>query len=171
MTLRPSLIGFLRALCLTLLGVGLATSATGCVREPTMQLYSGGIRGVSPQGALLQITMKVRNDNSFDVLVRNVTTDVTLANRHRLPTVNFSPNVWLPADKTTLVSVPVLIPYNQIAPILATTALSPVVTYHAEGRADVTATRALEIDVNEYALSDEGAFSRLELLQAAGRGL
>lgn len=171
MTQRPSLFWLARSLCLTVLGLALLTLGSGCVREPTMQLYSGGIRGVSAQGALLLITMSVRNDNSFDVMVRNVTTDVTLANQHRLPTVSFSPNVWLPADKTTLVSVPVVIPYNQIGPILATTALSPVIAYRAVGRADVTATRALEININEYALSDEGSFSRLELLQAAGRGL
>lgn len=150
----------------TLCALMLATLTVGCIKDPTMQLHSAGIRGASTQGVLLNITMSVRNDNSFDIMVRNVTTDVTLAGRHRLPTVTHSPNVWLPADKTTLVSVPVVIPWNQIGPIMATTITSPQVSYVARGQADVTATRALEIDVNEYELEEEGTFSRGELAAA-----
>ncbi len=142
----------------------------GCVHEPTMRLHASGIRGVGTSGVLLNITMAVRNDNSFDVMVRNVTTDVTLAGRHRLPTVSFSPNVWLPAGKTTLVTVPVAIPWGEVAPILATTATSSKVSYHAMSVADITATRALEININEYRLSEDGSFSRAELLAAAARG-
>ena len=146
------------------------TTSTGCITEPTMKLYSAAIRGGNTQGVQMNITMTVRNDNSFDIMVRNVTVNVTLAGRHRLPTVVHAPNTWLPADKTTLVSVPVVVPWNQVAPILATTALTPEVTYHAVGNADVTATRALEIDVNAYELSEEGTFSRSDLVAAALRG-
>ncbi len=145
------------------------TGLTGCVREPTIGIHSGGIRGLGPQGVTLNLGLAVRNDNSFDVMVRNFTTDVTLAGRHRLPTLTYSPNVWLPSDKTTIVQIPVVIPWNMVAPILATTATRRDISYVAVGHADVTATRALEIDVNEYALSEEGSFSRLELLQAATR--
>jgi LEA14-like dessication related protein len=153
-----------RRLCFAALAL---VAVGGCVREPTIALHSAGIRGVGTQGVTLSMTLAVRNDNSFDVMVRNVTTDVTLADRFRLPTVTYSPNVWLPSDKTTLVSVPVVIPWALIGPVLATTVASPAISYRAVGHADVTATRALEIDVNEYALSEEGSFSRGELLQAA----
>jgi hypothetical protein len=156
-------------LLVTFCSVLLLCTTAGCIQDPTMQLHSAGVRGISPQGVLLNITMSVRNDNSFDILVRNVTTEVTLAGRHRLPTVVLSPNQWLRADTTTLVTVPVVIPWNQLAPIASTTLSTPQISYHAIGVADVTATRALEIDVNEYALEEQGTFSRAELLAAASR--
>lgn len=154
---------------LALFSIVMLATVAGCIQEPTMSLHSAGIRGASLQGVLLNITMSVRNDNGFDVMVRNVTTDVTLAGRHRLPTVTASPNVWLPSDRSTLVTVPVVIPWDQIAPLLSTTLTSPQISYHAIGFADVTATRALAIDVNAYRLEDTGSFSRNELIAASNR--
>jgi LEA14-like dessication related protein len=171
MTVMTHRIRYLRHVLALVAAIVLGLGSTGCPTKPTMELHSASLRGASTQGVLLNITMSVHNANSFDIMVRNVTADVTIAGRHRLPTVVASPNVWLPSDETTAVTVPVVIPWSQIAPIVATAGTSPRIGFVAIGRADVTATRALEIDINEYQLQETGSFSRAELVAAGARGL
>ena len=145
-------------------------TASGCVREPSMELHGARLQLLDDRGLAIELTMRVHNSNSFDVQIRNVRADVTLAKRYRLPQVTVSPNQWLPAGETTLVRVPVSVPWELVLPMLQTTLLSPNITYRAVGVADVSATRALEIDVDDYAIDREGTVSRDELVAAAIRG-
>lgn len=160
--------GFLSRLLVVVL---LALGPIGCITEPAMKLYGARVAFASPQGVGLNMTMKVENDNAFDIQVRNVAANVTMAERYRLPTVYASPNIWLPAGRATLVQVPVVIPWSMIAPLTAATIGSSTIGYRVVGRADVTATRALEIDFDAWKLDQEGKFSRGDLIMAAGRGL
>lgn len=144
-------------------------AATGCVSEPAVKLYGARIGGVSPQGVTLGVTMRVLNDNSFDIMVRGVRTNVSIGNT-MLPPVQATPQQWLPSGRGTLVQVPVVIPWSTVTPLIQTTVSSPSIKYRMVGYADVTATRALEIDFDDYKFDQVGSFSRAELVLAAGRG-
>lgn len=143
---------------------------TGCVSEPVLELYGARISSASPDGVGLTMMMKVTNHNAFDVKVRNVRATVTVADRYRLPYLQYNPDQWLPAGQSTVLNVPMLIPWNLVAPLVSASLGGSAVRYHILGYADVTAVRLLGIERNDYQLDEDGAFSRMDLLMAAGRG-
>ena len=143
----------------------------GCVTEPNIKIHSARLAGVDDGGVTLKVTLAIRNDNSFDIQLRDVHADFLMANGYRVPTVHTSPNLWLPAGRTTALEVPVIVPWQIVMPLIRETIGSPTIPYHATGYANVTATRAFEIDIDEYALDQEGSISRNELVIAAARGL
>jgi hypothetical protein len=149
-----------------LLGSGLVL-VTGCVSKPTMQLHHAEIRSAGPAGIGMQVFLRVNNDNSFDVEVRNVRVQTTMAGRWTLPPMSYSPNQWLPADGTTIVQAPVIIPWGLVPPLLAETVASPVIKYRVRGEADVTAIRSIGIRSNNYPVDEEGEIPRIAVLQAA----
>ncbi len=149
----------------------LSLASVGCVSQPTVELYGARLGGFGPQGVNLQMQFKVRNENSFDVYVRDIRADVVLAERYRLPTVQASPNAWLPANGNTVITLPVVIPWGMIPPLLATTVGSTQIEYRSRGAANVVATRALHINLNDYTFDQDGTFYRNELVAAAGRGI
>jgi len=148
----------------------LALALSGCVSKPVVELHSARLAMASPQGIGMDVFLRVNNENAFDVQVRNVNVNVVIAKRFALPPVQFSPNQWLPADKSTLVRVPMVVPWPMVAPLLSATIGSKVITYRARGTADVTAVRMLGIQRNDYPLNEEGELSRSALVAAASRG-
>ncbi len=148
-----------------------AMGCAGCVSQPSMSLHGARVSQANLAGVELAMTMSVRNDNAFDVLVRTVRADVVVARQLALPTVQTQPNVWLRAKTSTLVVVPVTVPWQSVPQLIQVTLGSSSIPYHAWGSADVTATRALEIDVDDYAFDQEGALAREELVSAASRGM
>lgn len=146
-------------------------AATGCVSDPTLELYGARLVSAGTQGVGMQVTMKVTNPNSFDVKIRNVRCNVTIANRFQLPYLQYNPDQWLNSNSSTLVQVPMVIPWNMVTPMVQTTLGSSTLSYRVVGFADVTAVRLLNIERNDYALDQQGMFSRLDLVMAAGRGI
>src|SRR5690349_6380906 len=88
-----------------------STLLGGCVTEPAVRLWTAQVRNVGPPGVTMNMTMAVRNDNAFDLQLRNLNANVVLQDRYALPPVNASPHVWFPAGRTTPLSVPVTIPW------------------------------------------------------------
>ncbi|MEQ9323796.1 MAG: hypothetical protein RIF41_31825, partial [Polyangiaceae bacterium] len=121
-------------------------------------------------GIGMVMVMKIRNDNAFDIQVRNVAANVVIGESFRMPTVRTSPNVWLRANSVTLVDVPMTVPWGTVMPLLSRTVGSATIEYRAKGFADVTATSTFMIDRNDYKFDEEGKVSRVELVQAAIRG-
>jgi LEA14-like dessication related protein len=156
------------SVCVLLLALAASTSA--CVSRPTLELYGARVQSASPMGIGMTMLMRVNNDNAFDVKVRNVRVNVVIAYRFYLPPVQYNPDVWLPAHKSTVVPVPMTVPWNMVTPLLATTAGSSELTYRASGFVDVTAVRLLGIRRNDEKIDEQGSVSRGELLAAAGRG-
>ncbi|MFO0611764.1 MAG: hypothetical protein U0414_04190 [Polyangiaceae bacterium] len=149
------------------LGVG----GVGCVSTPVLQLHSARISGVSATGVILAVTMRVNNENSFDVRVRNVRANVTIQSRFTLPYLQYNPDKWLASDASTFVPAPMTIPWVMVQPLLSTSIGSSYVSYTLNGLADVTATRLLQIQATDYGINARGTFSRGELAIAAGRGV
>ncbi len=147
------------------LGVGL--SAVSCASKPTMQLHHAQISHVTPMGIVANVVVKVHNSNSFDIQVRNMYAQTTLAGRYQLPAVNIQPNVWLPAKETTYVTAPVTVPWTLVPGVLAATLGNEYISYYVQGYADVTATRSIGVKVNNEPLSEQGMIPREMMLQAA----
>jgi hypothetical protein len=150
--------------------LALLTCVAGCPSKPVLELHGAQVASASPAGVGVKLMMRVNNHNAFDVKVRNVRASVVIAGRFRLPRIQYNPDQWLPAGKWVLVPVPVVIPWQLIGPLAATTVGSNEIGYRVKGLADVTAVRMLGIQVNDQELDEEGSVSRAQLLMAAGRG-
>jgi LEA14-like dessication related protein len=144
-----------------------AVALTGCVKKPTVQLDSAQIAGVGLVGVSMNIVVKVNNTNSFDVMVREVNAQVTINNRYTLSPIVMAPNVWLASDKTTLVTLPLVIPWTVVPGLLSETLGKETISYRVQGTADVTATKLLQIQKNNHPINEEGTVSRAALLSAA----
>lgn len=142
-------------------------TALGCVSKPTMKLSHAQIAGIGALGIGMDVFLKVFNDNSFDVQVRNVRVSTVIQNRWQLPPLSYSPNQWLPSDKSVIVRAPVYIPWPMVMPLLAETVAYPTLTYRVRGEADVTATKSLGVEVDKHPVDEKGSIPRAAIVQAA----
>jgi LEA14-like dessication related protein len=140
---------------------------TGCVSKPVVSLDHAELRGASLQGLFLSVVLQIKNPNSYDVQVRSLHVEVTIAGRYSLAPINMQPNQWLPSNETTRVAVPVVIPWPIIPPLIAETLGSPEVTYRVKGSADVTAVRMLGIERDNYPVDEEGTLPRQLFINAS----
>ncbi len=150
-----------------LVGLAMALATPACVSKPTMELHDARVQTASPAGIGMDVYLKVRNKNRFDIQVRNVRVDVTIASRHRLPPVQFSPNQWLRSKSTSLVRVPMIIPWPMVPVVLAESARSPMIPYRVRGAVDVTGTSSFRVKKNNHPVDESGQIPRQALLMAA----
>jgi hypothetical protein len=139
----------------------------GCVTDPVVSVHHAEFRGVSGYGVGLAVFLKVRNDNPYDVQVRNVHVNVVFGHGSVLGPIDFQPNQWLPSHQTTLVPVPVYIPWQLVPVLAAETMGSYAIPYQVHGVADVTATRAFGIERNNYPVDDSGSVPRQMVVDSA----
>ncbi len=160
-----------------LLQVGVAVAllvlaASGCVSKPTMRLDHSELNGIQlgtlPPSIGIQMTvvLAVTNPNGYDVAVRAVHGQTVMADKYPLPVEFQAPGdgVWLPAKQTTLVRVPVMLPLPLALQLLQEMMMAPTLTYRFTGKADVTATRALAIQKDDYAVDEHGTLTREQLM-------
>lgn len=143
---------------------------SGCVTKPAMKLWGTQVSSAGAPGLSMNMIMRVENDNGFDIQIRNVRATVVLDGRHVLPPIVASPNTWLRSGQVTNVTVPVMVPWNMVPTLTASAARGPYVRFHVRGFADVTGTRALKIDKDDWYVDEYGTVSSGEILAAAGRG-
>src|ERR1700722_13034952 len=93
-------------------------AAPACVQQPVVTVHHAEVRGLSTNGLGVVIFLQIRNDNAYDVQVRNLHCNVTFGRGYALGPIDFSPNQWLPSHQTTLVPVPVSLPWP-LLPALA----------------------------------------------------
>lgn len=156
---------------LSIVGASLVLGlAPGCVSKPTVTVQAANLRGIGTMGVTLEISLLVTNPNSFDVQIRNVRSQVKIADKYWLDPIQFNPNAWLAANKSTVVPVPVVIPWRLVPQLLAESASSNTISYRVTGAADVTAVRALGIEKNDQPVDETGSISRQALLDMAGMG-
>jgi hypothetical protein len=148
----------------------LALVSAGCVQQPVVTVHHAEVRGVSPLGVGVVIFLQIRNDNAYDVQIRNVRCNVTFGRGATLGPIDFAPNQWLPASQTTLVQVPVSLPWTLVPALASETMGAYAIPYHVTGVADVTATRTLGIDRNNYPI-DEGGFVPRQMVVDAARSM
>lgn len=162
------------AACVLSLGVG-------CAKKPTMTLHHAEIRGVQVAfppsvGVELAAVIDVFNPNGYDVAVRAMRGTVTFNDRYTLP-IDFRPigeGVWLNADATTRISVPVSVPVDVALRLVQEAYTNPTVPFRIVGHADVTATRSLKIEKDDYSVDERGVLLRQHIeasLQHIGMGM
>jgi hypothetical protein len=160
------------ALLLLALALSAATSA-GCASKPTMTLKAAEISGVRlgfpPQvGVVMTMVLDVNNTNSYDVAVRAMRGTAVLAEKYTLP-IDYRPGgegVWLAANATTTIRVPVTVPIDLALQLLRESYMTPTVPFRVIGTADVTATRTFKIEKDNYSVDERGTFSRQQLEMA-----
>lgn len=134
-----------------------------------MKLSHADVTTAGPMGIGLDVFLVVHNDNSFDVQVRNVRVQTTIQERWVLPPLQYSPNQWLPSDRTVLVKAPVIMPWPLVGPILMETAAFPNLKYRVKGEADVTATKSMGFEVDKHPVDETGYIPRQAIVAAAQR--
>ncbi|HVH44925.1 MAG TPA: LEA type 2 family protein [Labilithrix sp.] len=151
--------------CLSLLAV----FTNGCAKKPTMKVHHAEMAGVQfgfPPSVAVQMTvvMDVFNPNGYDVAIRAMRGQVTFHDRYSMPIDFRAPGegVWLPADRTTQVRVPASVPVD-LALRITREALTGVVPYRVIGKADVTATRSLKIESDDYSVDERGQIARQQI--------
>lgn len=150
------------------IGCALAAFATGC--SPVVSLHHTEVRGVSSDGVGIVAHLVVENENAFDVEVRSVRANVTMAGRWRLAPVDIQPNKWLASGRKTRIAVPLTVPWTSVPGVLAASAGSSAVPYRITGVANVTASRAGRFRA-AYPIDDEGTVPRSTLARGAPGGL
>ena len=145
-------------------------SVAGCVSKPVVSLHHAEVRAASLSGIGLEVFLKVDNSNAYDVQVRSVHAVVTIAGKYTLDPIDIAPAQWLGSNSSTLVSVPLQIPWTLIPALISETLGSPEVKYHVTGTADVTAVRALMIEKNNYPVDEDGVLPRQVFVDASPVG-
>jgi len=148
-----------------------AVSSIGCVHKPTMHLNHAEISGAQlatfpPSiGILMTVVVDVYNPNSYDVAIRAMRGQVVMGNNYSLP-VDFRPpgtGVWLGADRTTSVRVPITMPLDLGLLLLRDSASAPFIPYRLMGRADVTASNTFRVESDDWAVDEQGTISRQQI--------
>jgi len=147
----------------------LAAGASGCVSKPTMQLRGAEINGVEPAiPPLVRMTvvLDVKNPNSYDVAVRAMRGTVTMGGKYTLPIQFQAPEggIWLAAKRTSPLRVPVAIPMDLALILARDSAFSPTIPFRVVGTADVTGTRSLKIEEDNYAVDEKGEMTQAQVL-------
>lgn len=151
--------------------------ASGCASKPTMKLNHAEVSGVQigfppTLGVLVTSVVDVYNPNSYDVAVRAVRGTIVIGERYSFP-IQWTPGgegVWLPADQTSQVRVPVVIPVQTAMQIVRDAYTSPMIPFRIVGRADVTATRTFKLEKDDYEVDERGQISR-DQIDASMRGM
>ncbi len=142
----------------------------GCVSKPVISIHHAEVRAASLSGIGLAVFLKVENSNAYDVKVRTVHAQVTIAGKYTLDPIDLAPDQWLGSNSSTLVQVPLQIPWTLIPALISETLGSPEVKYHVTGTADVTAVRALMIEKNNYPIDEDGVLPRQVFVDASPAG-
>jgi LEA14-like dessication related protein len=162
---------------LLLAAVVTGAMASGCAKKPSMRLNHADVSGVSlgfppSLSVVMTVHVDVYNPNSYDVAVRAVRGNVVMANRYTVP-LNWNvggEGVWLAADATTPVRVPVTIPVDMALALVREAYQAPSIPYRFTGRADVTATRTFKIEKDDYSVDEQGWIPRQQVEQALRLG-
>jgi hypothetical protein len=116
-------------------------------------------------GVLMTVVVDVYNPNSYDVAVRAMRGQVMMAERYPLPLEYRPPGdgVWLSAGTTTSVRVPIVMPIELALALLREAYAAPTIGYRLIGTADVTGTRTLQIERDNYSVDERGTITRQQI--------
>ncbi|MCL2776548.1 MAG: LEA type 2 family protein [Polyangiaceae bacterium] len=121
-------------------------------------------------GVVMTQVIDVYNPNPYDVAIRAMRGQVTIADKYTLPIDFRAPGdgLWLASGTTTTVRIPVTIPMPLALAIGHETVTSNVVPFRVIGKADVTATRTFQLEKDDYSVDAQGTFTRQQLQIALG---
>jgi hypothetical protein len=130
---------------------------------------SGVSIGIPPQLSIgMTVVVDVTNPNSYDVAVRAMRGQVVFAGKYSMP-IDFraAPDgLWLPANQTTSIRVPTQVPVPLALQLMHEAMMSPTIDFRVQGKADVTATRSLQIEKDNYEVDEPGTITRDQMCGA-----
>jgi LEA14-like dessication related protein len=115
----------------------------------------------------LKLDLDATNPNSFGLAVRSVTAQVRLDKQYDMGKTTISQPIDLPAKATTAVTVPLSIPWSNLAPLLALATSNKDVAYEVQGTATIGGS-SLNVDVPFTA---SGTIAHDEILRATARSI
>jgi hypothetical protein len=121
-------------------------------------------------GIVMTPVIDVYNPNSYDVAIRAMRGQISIADKYTMP-LDFHASgdgLWLNSKATTTVRIPVTIPMDLALAIARETVTSPVVNFRVTGKADVTASRTFQLEKDDYSVDESGTFSSQQLRIAVG---
>jgi hypothetical protein len=163
---------FTPAFLVAAFAVCLACGAAGCVTKPTMKLNHAEVSGVQlggyppTLGVVMTVVVDVFNPNSYDVAIRAVRGQSTMAGRYIIP-VDFKPpgeGVWLAAGRTTSVRVSFPVPVDIAIALAREGYMTPFIPYHLSGHADVTASHTFKLEADNYSIDEDGQITRDQVM-------
>jgi hypothetical protein len=115
---------------------------------------------------VMTIVLDVYNPNGYDVAVRAVRGQTMMAERYPLAVDYRAPGdgLWLPAHQTTQIRVPLSVPLALAFQLVQQAMASPVIPYRFQGKADVTATRSLQLEKDNYGVDESGTVTRDQMM-------
>jgi hypothetical protein len=133
-----------------------------------MHLNHAEITGLQlgfPPAVAMTMVIDVHNPNAYDVAIRAMRGQVIIADQYPLPITFTAPGdgVWLPADKTTQVRIPIVMPVQLALAVLQKAYATPQIPYRCIGKADVTGTRTLKVEQDNYAVDEHGMIDRQQI--------
>ena len=163
---------FLARFSLSALALGAALACSACVSKPTMHLDHAEIAGVQlatmppSLDIVMTVVLDVYNPNGYDVAVRAVRGTTTMAGRYPIPVTYQAQGdgVWLPSKQTTQVRVPVSVPMAVAFSLVQESMMTPVIGYRFQGTADVTATRSIKLEKDNYGVDEQGTVTREQMM-------
>ena len=150
----------------------LATTNAACVSKPTMHLNHAEISGfqmatyAAPPSVVMTVVVDVFNPNGYDVAIRAMRGQVMMAGKYSVPVDYRAPEggVWLAAGKTTQMRTPIAIPLDLAIALVREAFQSPTIGYRMIGKADVTGTRTLQVEKDDYAVDEQGSITRDQMI-------
>jgi LEA14-like dessication related protein len=147
--------------------VGVAFTACGRPKAPTITPERGELTAIGPDGVHLMLHLNVENPNRFDLSARSVTGRVLLDGKHDVGNVAVSQPFQLAAQKVTRLSVPTTLALKDIPVVLGLAALNRDLTYDVDGTVNIGGD---SLNVNlPFHLS--GVLTHQQLLQATMNSL
>lgn len=147
--------------------VGLAFTACGRPKPPTITPEKGELTAIGPDGVHLILYLNVENPNRFDLSARSVTGRVLLDGKHDVGNIAVSQPFRLAAEKVTRLSVPATLALKDVPVVLGLAASNRDLTYDVDGTVMVGGD---SINVNlPFHLS--GVLTHQQLLQATMNSL
>jgi hypothetical protein len=143
---------------------------SGCAQQPTMHLNHAEISGLQlatvPPSHTKTVVIDVYNPNGYDVAVRAVRGQTIFVEQYPLPVYFQAPpnGIWLAAGQTTSMRVPMSVPLPLVWTLVQQSFASPTIPYRFVGTADVTATRTLQLEKDNYSVDERGAITRADML-------
>jgi Late embryogenesis abundant protein len=135
-----------------------------------MTLNHAEVRGIQllaiPPNVDMVIVVDVRNPNSFDIAVRALRGSITLAEKYVVP-VEYIPGdngAWLASNATTSIRIPVSIPMPTALQVAQDSWAKSDIVFTFRGKADVSASRTLNLRQDDYTIEEAGVFTRAQLV-------
>jgi LEA14-like dessication related protein len=110
-----------------------AVAACSKPQPPTLVPKKATVTGMSAAGIDMQLDLDATNPNSIPLVAQSVTAKVSFDKQYDMGTATIAKSFDIPAGKTTTLSVPMSIPWSNVAPLVALGASGKNVTYDVDG--------------------------------------